>query len=69
MKVNFDAGDLTGDAGILLYQEFSDVIRLHKIVEQMVHIKDGVSHRDHVNHDVIMQKIFQNATGYMQAIM
>lgn len=37
---------------------------LHKVVEEMVHIKDDVSHRSHVNHDVIMQKIYQNAAGY-----
>ncbi|GGB52909.1 IS1380 family transposase [Lentibacillus populi] len=64
VKVNFDGGDLTGDAGILLYKEFNDVIGLHKAIEEMVHVKDDVSHRSHVNHDVIMQKIYQNAAGY-----
>lgn len=27
----------------------------------MVHIKDDVTHRSHENHNVIMQKIYQNA--------
>ncbi|QKY70152.1 IS1380 family transposase [Lentibacillus sp. CBA3610] len=64
VKVNFDGGDLTGDAGILLYQEFNDVIGLHKAVEEMVHIKDDITHRSHENHNVIMQKIYQIAAGY-----
>ncbi len=64
VKVNFDGGDLTGVAGILLYKEFDDVIGLSRAIEENVHINDGVSHRMHENHDVIMQKIFQNAAGY-----
>lgn len=64
IKINFDGGDLTGDAGMLLYQEFDHVIGLHQAVKKMVDIKDNVSHRDHQNHDVIMQKIFQHAAGY-----
>jgi hypothetical protein len=64
VKVNFDGGDLTGDAGILLYKEFDNVIGLSRAIEEMVHIKDDVIHRTHQNHDVIMQKIYQNAAGY-----
>ncbi|QKY70368.1 transposase [Lentibacillus sp. CBA3610] len=30
VKVNFDGGDLTGDAGLLLYQEFDHVINYIK---------------------------------------
>src|SRR5690625_3556380 len=64
VKVNFDGGDLTGDAGILLYKEFDHVIGLSHAIEEMVHIKDDVIHRTHQNNDVIMQKIYQNAAGY-----
>ncbi|MEI3615043.1 IS1380 family transposase, partial [Pseudogracilibacillus sp. SO30301A] len=64
VKVNFDGGDLTGDAGILLYQEFNNVIGLHQAIEEIVQIKDDIIHRRHENHDVIMQKIYQNAAGY-----
>jgi hypothetical protein len=64
IKVDFDGGDLTSDAGILLYKEFDDVIGLSRSIEEKVHINDGVSHRMHENHDVIMQKIYQNAAGY-----
>ncbi|MCJ7840921.1 transposase [Lederbergia sp. NSJ-179] len=33
-------------------------------IKKMVQIKDDVTHRDHQNCDVIMQKIFQNTAGY-----
>lgn len=64
VKVNFDGGDLTGDAGILLYKEFDHVIGLSRTIEETVHIKDNVIHRTHENDSVIMQKIYQNAAGY-----
>ncbi len=64
VKLNFDGGDLTGDAGILLYKEFDDAIGLSRAIEEMVHIKDDVIHRTHENHDVIIQKIYQNSAGY-----
>lgn len=47
VKVNFDGGDLTGDAGILLYKEFDDAIGLSRMIEKMVHAKDEVIHRKH----------------------
>src|SRR5690625_4483067 len=64
VKVNFDGGELTGDAGILLYKEFDHVIGLSHAIKEMVHIKDDVIHRTHQNNDVMMQKIYQNAAGY-----
>ena len=38
VKVNFDGGDLTSDAGILLYKEFDDAIGLSRAIEENVHI-------------------------------
>ncbi|MFZ3580533.1 transposase, partial [Virgibacillus sp. DJP39] len=64
VKVNFDGGDLTSDAGILLYKEFNDAIGLSSIIEKMVQIKDDVVHHTHENIGVIMQKIYQHVTGY-----
>lgn len=64
MKVNFDGGDLTSDAGLLLYKEFDSKIGLSKAVEELLVVKDSVLHRDHPNSDVVLQKIYQHLAGY-----
>lgn len=47
-----------------MYKEFNDAIGLNRTINEKVHIKDVVSHRDHQNNDVIMQKIYQDISGY-----
>lgn len=64
IKVNFDGGELSGDAGLLLFKEFDEAIGLSRAIKDKVVINDGIIHRKHSNHDVIMQKIYQNAAGY-----
>lgn len=64
IKVNFDGGDLTSDAGILLYKEFDVSIGLSQAINKTVHIKDQKSHHTHQNNEMIMQKIYQQTAGY-----
>ena len=64
MKVNFDGGDLTSDAGLLLYKEFDHKLGLSETVKQELVVNDPVHHRDHPNSDVAMQKIYQHLCGY-----
>lgn len=64
MKVNFDGGDLTSDAGLLLYKEFDHKLGLSETVRQMLVVHDPVWHRDHPNHDVVLQKLYQHLAGY-----
>ncbi len=64
MKVNFDGGDLTSDAGLLLYKSFDHKLGFSKTVEELLIVNDNVIHRDHPNSDVVIQKIYQHLGGY-----
>jgi hypothetical protein len=64
MKVNFDGGDLTSDAGLLLYKEFDHKLGLSETVKEMLVVHDPVHHRDHPNTDVVLQKLYQHLAGY-----
>jgi len=64
MKVNFDGGDLTSDAGLLLYKEFDHKLGLSETVQQMLVVDDPVRHREHPNSDVVVQKVYQHLAGY-----
>lgn len=64
IKVNFDGGDLTSDAGLLLYKEFDHKLGLSQTVKQQLVVHDPVHHRDHPNSDVALQKIYQHLCGY-----
>ena len=64
MKINFDGGDLTSDAGLLLYKEFDHHLGLSEAVREQIIVHDPVAHRDHTNSDVVMQKVYQHLAGY-----
>jgi hypothetical protein len=49
MKVNFEGGDLTSDAGLLLYKEFDHKLGLSQTIKQLLVVNDPVHHRNHPN--------------------
>lgn len=64
LKINFDGGDLTNDAGLLLYREFDAKVGLSQLIQSLVHLDDPVNHHLHSNDSVVMQKIYQHVAGY-----
>ena len=64
IRVNFDGGDLTSDAGLLLYREFDQRLGLSDAVKDLLVVHDPVFHRDHPNSDVVLQKVYQHLAGY-----
>lgn len=64
IKINFDGGDLTSDAGLLLYKEFDAKIGLTELIQSSVTLNDPVKHFVHTNDSVIMQKVYQHIAGY-----
>lgn len=64
MKINFDGGNLTSDAGLLLYKSFDHQIGFSKTIREQLVVNDNVIHRDHQNDDVVIQKIYQHVSGY-----
>jgi hypothetical protein len=64
MKMNFNGGDLTSDAGLLLYKEFDHKLGLSQTIKQLLVVDDPIHHRDQPNSDVALQKIYQHLCGY-----
>lgn len=64
IKVNFNGGNLTSDSGLLLYKEFDEKIGLSQSIQETLQVNDPVQHREHFNHDVVIQKVYQHITGY-----
>ncbi|MFW5895625.1 MAG: IS1380 family transposase [archaeon] len=64
LNINFDGGNLTSDAGMLLYKEFDEKIGFSKTIKNTLKIEDNIDHKKHENADVILQRIYQNAAGY-----
>ncbi|GMA66235.1 transposase (plasmid) [Alicyclobacillus fastidiosus] len=64
MKMNFQGGDLTSDAGLLLYKEFDHKLGLSESVEELLVVHDSAFHREHPNSDVVLQKMYQHIAGY-----
>lgn len=64
MKINFKGGDLTSDAGLLLYKSFDHKLGLSQTIKENLVVHDNVIHRDHSNADVVIKKIYQHVGGY-----
>lgn len=64
IRLNFEGGNLTSDAGLLLNKEFDDKIGLSKLIQRTVVLKDTVDNVAHSNVKVIMQKVYQHVAGY-----
>ncbi|RIV18361.1 hypothetical protein D2Q93_14175 [Alicyclobacillaceae bacterium I2511] len=64
MRVNFDGGDLTSDAGLHLYKEFDYRIGLSDALRDQLFVHDPLLHRDHPNNDIVLQKVYQHIAGY-----
>ena len=58
-KINFDGGDLSSDAGLILVKEFISKLHFDKLMNCMFHTNDFASHRDHTDDANLMQAIYQ----------
>ena len=47
-----------------MYKEFDEKIGLGQSIQETLQVKDPVDHREHTNHDVVIQKIYQHISGY-----
>lgn len=63
IKINFDGGDLSSDAGLLLLKEFICKIGLDKLIEQHFQTNDKTI-RIHKDKENLLQKIYQQLAGY-----
>lgn len=66
IKINFDGGDLSSDAGLLLFKEFLSNIRADKTISSIFKTNDTAwlrIHKDDVN---LMQVIYQIISAYFE---
>ncbi len=63
LKINFDGGELSSDAGLLLIKEFICKIGLDTLIEQYFQTDDKTI-RIHKDKENLFQKIYQQLAGY-----
>jgi len=65
IKINFDGGDLSSDAGLLLIKEFAAKIGFTKLIKNKFKTNDK-SVRFHKDHENLMQKVYQIIAAYFE---
>lgn len=66
IKINFDGGDLSSDAGLLLFKEFLFKIGALKLINRMFKTNDTASFRIHKDDVNLMQVIYQIISAYFE---
>lgn len=66
MKINFDGGDLSSDAGLLLLKEFLYKIGAVKLINRVFKTNDTASYRIHKDDANLMQVIYQIISAYFE---
>ena len=66
LKINFDGGDLSSDAGLLLIKEFAEKIGLVRIIYQLFKTNDTATFRLHIDPENFLQMIYQTIAAYFE---
>ena len=66
IKINFNGGDLSSDAGLFLIKEFASRIGLTKLVKSLFKTTDSAAVRHHTDPDNLMQFIYQLIAAYFE---
>lgn len=66
IKLNFDGGDLSSDAGLLLIKEFASKLGFTKMLQSMFKTNDTASFRLHKDDENLWQMVYQILGAYFQ---
>ena len=66
IKINFNGGDLSSDAGLLLIREFAAKTGLVKLVKKFFKTNDTALMRVHTDADNLLQLVYQIISGYFE---
>lgn len=70
IKINFEYGDLTSDAGLILYKEFDERIGFSKTIQENFYVKDSSANAMiHKNEDITIQRIYKELRDMQLMIM
>ena len=65
IKINFDGGDLSSDAGLLLIKEFISRLGIERILNRSFKTDDSAVFRYHTDRDNLLQMIYMPVTSKM----
>ena len=66
IKINFDGGDLSSDAGLLLIKEFVSKLGIDKLFSHSFKTNDSASFRYHTDKENLLQMIYMIIVGYFE---
>ena len=66
LKINFDGGDLSSDAGLLMIKEFAEKIGLVNLVYRLFKTNDTATFRLHTDPENLLQMIYQTIAAYFE---
>ena len=65
-QINFDGGDLSSDAGLLLIKEFVSKLGIDKIISRSFKTYDSALFRYHTDKENLLQMIYMIIAGYFE---
>ena len=66
IKINFDEGDLSSDAGLLLIKEFISKLGIERLLNRSFKTNDSAVFRYHTDRDNLLQMIYMIMAGYFE---
>ena len=66
IKINFDGGDLSSDAGLLLIKEFINKLGIERLLNRSFKTNDSAVFRYHTDRDNLLQMIYMIMAGYFE---
>ena len=66
IKINFDGGDLSSDAGLLLNKEFISKLGIDKLLDKTFKTNNPALFRYHTNQKNLLQMIYMIIAGYFE---
>lgn len=66
IKINFDGGDLSSDAGLLLIKEFVSKIGIDRLFSHSFKTNDSALFRYHTDKENLLQMIYMIIAGYFE---
>ena len=66
IKINFDGGNLSSDAGLLLIKEFVSKLRIDKLLGNVFKTNDSALFRYHTDQENLLQMIYTIIAGYFE---
>ena len=65
VKINFDGGDLSSDAGLFLVREFAKKVGIRELIEKKFRTNDTAERR-HTDAENLLQMVYQKIAGYFR---